>query len=145
MEQKVSFSELLIKLMPQSQLKAMQGVKEHADAIDRMNKKALEIPLLGKTDGWKKHPLALHYFTSSCDWYICEWDRDDRFFGYAILNNDLDCSEWGYISRYELLSLGAVLGRRGDLLNLDCYCSYKTIEEALYKRDPKYFSEYGGE
>jgi hypothetical protein len=53
----------------------------------------------------------------------------------------------GYISRSELLSLEEVFWRRGDAhtLNLDFYSAHETIEEALYKRNPRYFAKYGGE
>jgi hypothetical protein len=95
--------------------------------------------------GW--HPLALHYFLGGCDWYITEWDREDTFFGYAILNNDLEMSEWGYISKSEIVSIEDVLRKKGGkwlavVMNLDLHCPHTTIEEALFKRDPKYFGKY---
>jgi len=37
-------------------------------------------------------------FTGGCDWYITEFDGDDLFFGFAILNSDYEMAEWGYIS-----------------------------------------------
>ena len=46
--------------------------------------------------------VYLHFFLGSCDWYITEYDGDDTFFGYAILNGDIDNAEWGYISFVEL-------------------------------------------
>lgn len=46
--------------------------------------------------------IYLHFFIGSCDWYIAEYDGDDTFFGYAILNGDLECAEWGYVSFAEL-------------------------------------------
>ena len=46
--------------------------------------------------------IHLHFFIGGCDWYIAEFDGEDTFFGYAILNNDLDNAEWGYISFSEL-------------------------------------------
>jgi hypothetical protein len=45
---------------------------------------------------------TVHFFNSSSDWYIFEWDGDDRLFGYAILNGDLQNAEWGYVSLSEL-------------------------------------------
>lgn len=69
-------------------------------------KKQLEkIPALYATDG---QPLAekiihQHFFIGSCDWYVCEYDpNEDLAFGYAVLNDDLEMSEWGYISLAEL-------------------------------------------
>ena len=35
-------------------------------------------------------------------WYIAEYDGDDLFFGYAVLNDDLELGEWGYVSFQEL-------------------------------------------
>lgn len=46
--------------------------------------------------------IFLHFFLGSCDWYIAEYDGDDLFFGYAILNGDTDNAEWGYVSFQEL-------------------------------------------
>lgn len=49
--------------------------------------------------------IHLHFFIGGCDWYIAEYDGDDLFWGYAILNNDHLCAEWGYISFKELKSI----------------------------------------
>ena len=46
--------------------------------------------------------VYLHFFIGGSDWYICEFDGDDLFFGYAILNGDHLNAEWGYISFSEL-------------------------------------------
>ena len=72
--------------------------------------------------------VYLHYFTASSDWYITEKDIDggiQQAFGYAILNDDTDNAELGYISIAELVrcqveldlhfkpcSLGAIKYRR---------------------------------
>jgi hypothetical protein len=48
--------------------------------------------------------IHLHFFIGGCDWYIVEYDGDNLFFGYAILNGDLINAEWGYISFDELKS-----------------------------------------
>ena len=63
---------------------------------DRLNR----IPRLYETE---QIPLAekmihLHFFIGGCDWYIAEFDGEDIFFGYAILNDDLECAGWGYVS-----------------------------------------------
>ena len=59
-----------------------------------------KIPKLYQTEGvlLKDKPIHLHFFLGGCDWYIAEFDGDDTFFGYAIINNDLENAEWGYIS-----------------------------------------------
>ena len=32
--------------------------------------------------------IHLHFFIGGCDWYVAEFDFEDLFFGFAILNND---------------------------------------------------------
>ena len=49
--------------------------------------------------------VELHFFMAGCDWYIVEYDGIDQFFGFVILNGDLGCAEWGYISFAELKEL----------------------------------------
>jgi len=135
--------EALLSLIPKLQLSVVQATKELADDMGRMNEIVSRIPKIGETENMERHPLALHYFSSACDWYICEWDGKDRFFGYVILNGDLEMSEWGYISRSELLGVEDVLRKRGDVLNLDLYnILCETIEDALYAKNPGYFYKY---
>ncbi len=50
--------------------------------------------------------IHMHFFLGGCDWYMAEYSTADRlFFGYAILNGDLDNSEWGYSSLDEMRSV----------------------------------------
>ena len=50
--------------------------------------------------------VHMHFFLGGSDWYAAEYGLKDRlFFGYAILNNDLVQSEWGYFSLDELQSI----------------------------------------
>ncbi len=49
--------------------------------------------------------IYLHFFLGGCDWFIAEYDGDDTFFGFAILNSDYEMAEWGYISFSELKSI----------------------------------------
>lgn len=49
--------------------------------------------------------IHLHFFIGGCDWYVAEYDGDDIFFGFAILNCDYQNAEWGYFSLDELRSL----------------------------------------
>lgn len=50
--------------------------------------------------------INLHFFINGCDWYMVEYDPDDRlFFGFAILNGDLRNAEWGYISFDDLCQI----------------------------------------
>ncbi|MCE5249404.1 DUF2958 domain-containing protein [bacterium] len=58
--------------------------------------------------------MHLHFFIGACDWFITEYDGDDLFFGFAILNSDYEMAEWGYISFAELKSI------RIHGLEIDC-------------------------
>lgn len=79
--------------------------------------------------------VYLHFFIAGCDWYISEYDGDDLFFGFAILNGDYQNAEWGYISFSELKSL------KVKWLEVDCEleelweareaCRIKQIREAM--------------
>ena len=59
--------------------------------------------------------IYLHFFIGCCDWYIAEFDGEDLFGGFAILKDDLQNAEWGYISFSELKSI-----RVDGLLEIDC-------------------------
>jgi len=76
-----------------------------------------KIPNLYQTENipLKDKLIHLHFFIGGCDWYIAEYDADDLFFGFAILNNDLQNAEWGYISFGELKSI-----KIDGWLEIDC-------------------------
>ena len=65
------------------------------------------IPRLYETEDTplKDKIVCMHFFILGCDWYVVEFDGEDIFFGYAILNGDDDNAEWGYISLQELKKL----------------------------------------
>ena len=67
-------------------------------------KQLAKIPKLYETEEvpLREKMIYLHFFIGSCDWYICEYDGEDLFWGYAILNGDLETAEWGYSSFEEL-------------------------------------------
>lgn len=45
----------------------------------------------------------LHYFVASSDWWLIEYDPDDRIgFGYVCLGGDEQSAEWGNVSLAEL-------------------------------------------
>lgn len=46
--------------------------------------------------------IAMHFFFGGCDWYVAEFDGEDTFFGFVILNDDQRNAEWGYFSLSEL-------------------------------------------
>ena len=63
------------------------------------------IPNLYQTEDTplKDKMICLHFFIGGCDWYIAEYDRENNlFWGFAILNEDYVCAEWGYISFDEM-------------------------------------------
>jgi len=72
--------------------------------------------------------IHLHFFIGGCDWYIAEFDGEDLFFGFAILN-DPQNAEWGYISFKEL-----------DEINLDGL----EVDNDIYW-EPKEFSKINWE
>ena len=63
-----------------------------------------EIPKLYETEhiALQDKLIHLHFFLGGCDWFIAEHDGGDLFWGFAILNGDLQMAEWGYISFSEL-------------------------------------------
>ena len=65
------------------------------------------IPRLYNTEhiSLKDRLIYLHFFVGGSDWYIAEYDGQDLFFGFAILNGDYLNAEWGYISFNELKSI----------------------------------------
>ena len=66
-----------------------------------------KIPKLYETEDvpLKEKLIYLHFFIGGCDWYISEYDEEDLFWGYAILNGDLEMAEWGYLSFEELKTI----------------------------------------
>ena len=76
-----------------------------------------QIPKLYETENTplKDKLIHLHFFIAGCDWYIAEYDGEDLFWGFAILNNDYEMAEWGYISFSELKAL-----KLNDWLEVDC-------------------------
>ena len=71
-----------------------------------------QIPKLYETEhiSLKEKVIHLHFFIAGCDWYLVEYDGADTFFGYAILHNDYQMAEWGYISFTELkeINIGGI-------------------------------------
>ena len=68
----------------------------------------LKMPALYSSENvsLKEKMIYMHFFIGGCDWYGAEYDpQESIFFGFAILNNDLEMAEWGYFSLEELSSL----------------------------------------
>jgi hypothetical protein len=67
-----------------------------------------KIPKFYSTEGvpLKEKMIHMHFFIGGCDWYAAEYSPEEEcFFGFAILNNDLQNAEWGYFNLDELASL----------------------------------------
>ena len=58
--------------------------------------------------------IGMHFFINGSDWYVAEYG-DGLFFGYVILNGDLEMAEWGYFSLEELKQLKSQMG-----IEVDC-------------------------
>ena len=63
-----------------------------------------QVPKLRATENVlaKERIISLHFFIGACDWYAAEFDGDDLFFGFAVLNDDMPNAEWGYFALSEL-------------------------------------------
>ena len=119
-------------LIPEMQLKATrENLSAFSDAILGLQARLEKCPNIGETDRLKEHPAVFHYFCGGTDIYICEYDRKDGMFGFAILNGDLGNSEWGYFNLKELTGI--------TLLNIDYYFEEQSIEAALYAAYPDYY------
>ena len=66
-----------------------------------------KIPRLYETEHIRTQDklIHLHCFIGGCDWYIAEFDGEDLFWGFAILNEDYEMAEWGYVSFSEIKSI----------------------------------------
>jgi hypothetical protein len=76
-----------------------------------------KIPRLYETEeiSLKEKMIHLHFFIGDCDWFVSEFDGQDKFFGFVCLNGDLEMSEWGYFGFSELKSI-----RIGRGFEIDC-------------------------
>ena len=71
--------------------------KEQLDKIPRLYE-TQDTPLMDKL-------IYQHFFIFGSDWYVSEYDGNNTFFGFVILNGDCINAEWGYISFQELRKL----------------------------------------
>jgi hypothetical protein len=76
----------------------------------------------------KDKPIYLHFFIGGCDWFICEYDGEDLFFGYAIIGNPI-FAEWGYTSFGELKQIRVQPGIEVDCELFDPPLKASEIEE----------------
>jgi hypothetical protein len=91
---------------------------------------------------FKDKLIHLHFFITGCDWYIAEYDGKDLFFGFAIINNDLELAEWGFVSFKELIELKfygwlEVDCEREDVWKVKKACEVENIRKAMDWRSEK--------
>jgi len=65
------------------------------------------IPRLYQTEDipLKQKLIHLHFFIGGTDFFICEFNGTDTFWGFVILNGDMEMAEFGYINFDELKSI----------------------------------------
>jgi hypothetical protein len=100
-----------------------------------------KIPRLYATENvpLREKLICLHFFIGGCDWYIAEYDEgEDLFWGYAILNNDLEMAEWGYVSFEELRGIKIPPGFEVDC---DLYWEIKKASQIEKIRMGNHWSE----
>ncbi len=80
-----------------------------------------QIPQLYETENIELQDklIYLHFFMFQSDWYIVEFDKKDTFFGFTILNGDMEMAEWGYISFDELKSINV------NSVEIDCETNWR--------------------
>ncbi len=71
--------------------------------IEQLNK----LPHLYETEHIQPEDkiVHLHFQIDQCHWWAMEWDREDTFFGYVLLNGWLQDAEFGYFTLSELLEV----------------------------------------
>ena len=86
------------------------------------------IPRLYTTDNipTKDKLIYLHFFLGGSDWYVCEYDGKDLFWGFVILNGDFSLAEMGYFSFSELKNLRLYGG-----IEVDCELDHWQIRPAF--------------
>jgi hypothetical protein len=79
------------------------------------------IPKLYATEGVpeREKVIHLHFFIGGCDWYAAEFDGEDIFFGFCILNKDYEMAEWGYISFTEMKEISV------NGIEIDCEVNWR--------------------
>ena len=126
------------KLVPKQQvafLMEMDDPTEARDILVNVVKAYEDIPTLYKQDGKGYNAVAyLHYFVGGTDWWITEYDKQtNQMFGYVVLNEDWQMSEFGYIDASFFVNNDLNLLQKPEL---DFNFRYKTINEILEKNYP---------
>lgn len=80
---------------------------------NKPNKERLDkIPRLYETDHipMKEKSIYMKFFLDNSEWFVSEFDGQDQFFGFVVLNDDIEMAEWGYFSFAELQTLSTPSG-----------------------------------
>ena len=107
-------------IIPLNQIKYLKQADKSSEAelnivLENLEKQLEEIPTRSKVP-IDKAIIHAHYFMAGSDWYVIDWDRTDNiFFGFVVLNGDLQNAELGYFSFAELDEFN----RYPLLMNLD--------------------------
>ena len=124
MEELKTIPPAVAALIPNFQLEYIEmNLQYFSDEIEYLENRLKNCPKIGKTERKKEHPVIFHYRFRESHFYICEYDGDDLFFGYAILNGDLNNSEWGYSSLSEIKAI--------PHFKIDFYFKEQSIEAVL--------------
>ncbi len=69
----------------------------------------------------KQKLIHLHFFIGGTDFFICEYNGTETFWGFVILNGDYEMAEFGYINFDELKSI-----RVNGWQEIDCDQHWRT-------------------
>jgi len=134
MKNLITIPEAVAALIPTAQLKVTKSnLIEYSDEIKNLEAMLDKCPDIGETDNLNEHPAIFHYFYGATDIFICEYDRRNEMFGYAILGADLENSEWGYFDLSDITII--------PQFNIDYHFSEQSIEAALYSAYPSFFKK----
>jgi len=115
-----------------------EPTKERLDKIPRLYETE-HIPL-------KEKLIHLHFFIMDTDFFICEYDGEDTFWGFVILNGDMQMAEWGYINFEEVRSIKVAevfevdcepenLWKIRPAIEVDLICEAQGWDQGLYIKD----------
>ena len=135
MEPKKTIPQNVADIIPHFQyIVTKENLDAFIPAIEKLEQQLAKCPKFYETDGMKEHPAIFHYFYGGTDMYICEYEpKEEKMFGFIILNGDLQNSEWGYISLAEI--------KFSKYLNIDYHFEEQSIEAALYKAYPNHYKK----
>lgn len=133
----MSKTKYLQDVMPPMQQQALFEM-ENSEEREFFVEKILELDdILASSTKQQDKPLMdsmvkMHFFYGDTDWFILDYQpKSKTFFGYVILNGDVEMSEAGYISIADLHSVKRV--------EMDFYWNETTLLKALNSRYPSDF------